>query len=96
MLDHHLPERYALPSGRRAPIRYEAEPPPVMSARIQDLYGLEGTLSIADGRQRLKIEILAPNQRPIQVTEDLSSFWRETYPVIKPALAGRYPKHEWR
>ena len=65
-------------------------------ARIQDLYDIEGGLTIADGRQRLKIEILAPNQRPIQVTEDLSSFWRETYPEIKPALAGRYPKHEWR
>lgn len=95
-LDHHLPERYLLPSGRRAAIRYEAEPPPVLSARIQDLYDIEGVLTIADGRQRLKIEILAPNQRPIQVTEDLSSFWRETYPGIKPALAGRYPKHEWR
>ncbi|MEZ5278363.1 MAG: ATP-dependent helicase HrpB [Opitutaceae bacterium] len=81
-LEHHLPERYLLPSGRRAPIRYEAEPPPVLSARIQDLYGLEGTLSVAEGRQRLKIEVLALNQRPIQVTEDLSSFWRETYPVI--------------
>jgi ATP-dependent helicase HrpB len=95
-LDHHLPERYLLPSGRKAPIRYEADPPPVLSARIQDLYDIEGGLTIADGRQRLKIEILAPNQRPIQVTEDLSSFWRETYPEIKPALAGRYPKHEWR
>ncbi len=95
-LDHHLPEQYLLPSGRKARIRYESEPPPVLSARIQDLYDVEGALTIADGRQRLKIEILAPNQRPIQVTEDLSSFWRETYPDIKPALAGRYPKHQWR
>ena len=96
VLDRLLPERHLLPNGVRAPVRYEAEPPPVLSARIQELYGLEGALTIADGRQKLKIEILAPNRRPIQVTEDLGSFWRETYPVIKPALAGRYPKHEWR
>ncbi len=96
VLDNHLPERYALPSGWNARIRYETEPPPVLSARIQDLYGVEGVLSVADGRQKLKIEILAPNQRPIQVTENLDSFWRDTYPQIKSALAGRYPKHEWR
>lgn len=95
-LDYHLPERYVLPSGWKARIRYEPEGSPILSARIQDLYGLEGVLTIADGRQGLKIEILAPNQRPIQITENLDSFWRDTYPEIKPALAGRYPKHEWR
>jgi ATP-dependent helicase HrpB len=95
-LDYQLPEEFRLPSGRKARIRYEAEPPPVLSARIQHLYDVEGTLTVADGRQHLRIEILAPNQRPIQVTDDLTSFWRNTYPVIKPALAGRYPKHEWR
>jgi ATP-dependent helicase HrpB len=96
VLDYLLPERYVLPSGRTARIRYGALPPPVLSARIQDLYDLKGELTVAEGRQRLKIEILAPNQRPIQVTENLDSFWRETYPDIRPALAGRYPKHEWR
>lgn len=96
VLDYHLPERYALPSGWNARIRYEGDPPPILSARIQDLYDVEGELTVAEGRQRLRIEILAPNQRPIQVTENLDSFWRETYPDIKPALAGRYPKHEWR
>jgi len=44
----------------------------------------------------VRIEVLAPNQRPIQVTEDLSTFWRSVYPKIKPELSRRYPRHEWR
>jgi ATP-dependent helicase HrpB len=48
------------------------------------------------GRQPLVVEILAPNQRPVQVTQDLAGFWTHTYPTLKKALQKRYPKHEWR
>jgi ATP-dependent helicase HrpB len=48
------------------------------------------------GRQRVLIHILAPNMRPVQVTQDLANFWKESYPTVKSQLAGRYPKHEWR
>jgi ATP-dependent helicase HrpB len=60
------------------------------------LFGIEGRLSLGRGRVPVKIEVLAPNQRPIQVTDDLGGFWRSVYPKIKPELSRRYPRHEWR
>ena len=50
---------------------------------------------IAEGRVKCLVEILAPNQRPYQITSDLSSFWRNGYPQMKKDLAGRYPRHDW-
>jgi len=90
-----LPDRIEMANGRRAKISYPKDGPPMISARIQEFFGVE-RLSLARGRVPLKIEVLAPNHRPIQVTDDLARFWRETYPEIKPALARRYPRHEWR
>src|SRR5262249_28731756 len=96
LLDTYAPERLPLPCGRSARIRYAADAPPVLSARIQELYGLTQTPTIAMGRQPLVVEILAPNQRPVQVTQDLAGFWSNTYPSLKKELQKRYPKHEWR
>jgi ATP-dependent helicase HrpB len=96
LLDTYAPERLPLPCGRSARIRYAADAPPVLSARIQDLYGLTQTPTIAMGRQPLVVEILAPNQRPVQVTQELAGFWSKTYPSLKKELQKRYPKHEWR
>jgi ATP-dependent helicase HrpB len=96
LLETYAPERLLLPGGRSARIRYAADTPPVLSARIQDLYGLTQTPTIAMGRQPLVVEILAPNQRPVQVTQDLTGFWTHTYPALKKELQKRYPKHEWR
>jgi ATP-dependent helicase HrpB len=95
-MEELVPERLAMPNGRRSRLTYSREGPPVLSARIQELYGIEGRFSLGRGRVPVKIEVLAPNQRPIQVTEDLTTFWRVTYPEIKPELARRYPRHEWR
>jgi len=95
-MEAYLPRHYVLEGGRKVKIRYLEDGVAILSARIQELYDVEGKLSVAAGKLHLKIEILAPNQRPIQLTDDLGSFWQKTYPVIKPALAGRYPKHEWR
>ncbi len=95
-LDRLLPERLEMPNGRRARITYRADGVATLSARIQELFGVERNLVIADGRLPLRMEILAPNQRPLQVTDDLTRFWRETYPEIKHALSRRYPRHEWR
>jgi ATP-dependent helicase HrpB len=58
--------------------------------------GCEFHVCAGHGRVPMKIEVLAPNQRPIQVTDDLSNFWREQYPKIKTELSRRYPRHEWR
>ncbi len=96
MLDDYLPERLTMANGRKARIEYAKEGPPVMSARIQELYGIQGGFSIGHGRVSVKIQVLAPNQRPIQVTDDLTSFWRDMYPKVKSELSRRYPRHEWR
>lgn len=96
VLDDYLPERLVMGNGRKSKLRYEKEGPPILSARIQELYGIEGKFTIGHGRVPVKFEILAPNHRPIQVTDDLTNFWREQYPKIKTELSRRYPRHEWR
>ena len=96
LLDEYAPTHLTLPNGRRGRIRYAADAPPLLSARIQDLYDLERTPSVAMQRQALIVEVLGPNQRPLQVTQDLAGFWQHTYPELKQALQKRYPKHEWR
>jgi ATP-dependent helicase HrpB len=96
MLEAQAPEKIKLPGGRSARVTYAEGQAPVLAARVQDLYGVEKPLTVADGRVRVRVEVLAPNQRPIQVTDDLGSFWRNTYPEIRPEYARRYPKHEWR
>ncbi|QXD24006.1 ATP-dependent helicase HrpB [Opitutia bacterium ISCC 51] len=95
-LDYFAPERIQLTEWRRCKVRYSENDPPVIAAKIQDLYEVKGTPSLADGKIPLRMEILAPNQRPVQITDNLETFWTSAYPSIKKELAGRYPKHEWR
>lgn len=95
-LDYFAPERIQLTEWRRCKVRYSENDPPVIAAKIQDLYEVKGTPSLADGKIPLRLEILAPNQRPVQITDNLETFWTSAYPSIKKELAGRYPKHEWR
>ena len=96
VLDVYLPERLTMANGRKAKLRYAKEGPPVLSARIQELYGVNAAFAVGHGRVPVKIEVLAPNHRPIQVTDDLSAFWRDMYPKVKSELSRRYPRHEWR
>jgi ATP-dependent helicase HrpB len=95
-LDQLAPERIKLPGGRSVRISYGESNAPTISARIQDLYGLENNLTIGRGKTPLRIQVLAPNNRPLQITDDLKNFWRDTYPKIKKELQRKYPKHEWR
>jgi ATP-dependent helicase HrpB len=95
-VDEHAPERIELPNGRRAKIVYSADGPPTVAARIQDLYGVTEGLWIAHRRVQLRIQVLAPNHRPVQVTDNLSLFWKEQYPKLKQELQRKYPKHQWR
>ena len=94
-LDREAPTQYRLPSGRAVAVRYEPDKPPSVAARIQELFGLATTPRFAAGRVPLVIQLLAPNQRPVQITGDLASFWRNTYPEVRKQLRGRYPKHAW-
>ncbi|AKC82544.1 helicase [Verrucomicrobia bacterium IMCC26134] len=96
VLDDYLPERLTMANGRKAKLEYAKEGPPVMAARIQELYGIDGRFTLGHGRVPVKIHVLAPNYRPIQVTDDLTSFWRDMYPTVKTELSRRYPRHEWR
>ena len=96
MLEKFAPERISLPNGKKWKITYDAKQAPVIAARIQELYGVEGSLTIAAGRVPLVIQVLAPNQRPVQVTQNLSTFWKEAYPKLKVELQRKYPRHEWR
>ena len=95
-LDKHAPERVSLSNGRTPRITYDANSPPFISLRIQELFGVTETPRIAMGRVTLSVHILAPSMRPVQVTQDLANFWREHYPKIKAELKRKYPKHEWR
>src|SRR5581483_3061805 len=94
-LGREAPAEWPLPGGRVAPVRYPAGRPPVVAARIQELFGLTATPRLAGGRVPLVLEILAPSGRPVQVTDDLASFWRSTYAAVRKELRGRYPKHDW-
>jgi ATP-dependent helicase HrpB len=96
LLEQYAPERITLPNGRKAKVLYAEKAAPTVAVRIQDLYGVESDLRIAGGRVTLVIEVLAPNQRPIQVTQNLANFWKESYPKIKQELSRKYPRHEWR
>jgi ATP-dependent helicase HrpB len=94
-LERDAPAAYRLPTGRLAPVAYEPDRPPAVAARIQELFGLSQTPRLAGGRVPLVVQLLAPNQRPVQVTDDLASFWRTTYFEVRKQLRGRYPKHAW-
>jgi len=89
------PERLEVPSGSQIRIAYEPGKPPVLAARIQEMFGLAETPRVAAGRVPVLLHLLAPNGRPQQVTHDLRSFWENTYRQVRKELAGRYPKHAW-
>ncbi|MVW76750.1 ATP-dependent helicase HrpB [Pseudomonas xionganensis] len=93
-LDELAPRSLQVPSGSRISIDY-SEQPPVLAVRLQELFGLAETPRIAGGRLGLKLHLLSPARRPVQVTQDLASFWATTYAEVKKDLKGRYPKHYW-
>lgn len=94
-LTKEAPEKLEVPSGSHIRLVYEPGRPPVLAARIQELFGLAETPRVAGGRIAVLLHLLAPNKRPQQVTHDLRSFWENTYPLVRKELAGRYPKHSW-
>lgn len=94
-LDREAPERLTVPSGSHLRLHYEEGRPPVLAARIQELFGWAETPRVAAGRVPVLVHLLAPNGRPQQVTADLRSFWATTYQQVRKELTGRYPKHAW-
>lgn len=94
-LEKMFPDTLSLPNGKRARYHYVEGSPVEISARIEDLMPLRGAHSIAQGKIKVRYDILAPNFRTAQKTWDLTSFWENTYPQIRKELRGRYPKHPW-
>ncbi len=93
-LDELAPRTLEVPSGSRIRLDYSDEMP-VLAVRLQELFGLADTPRIAGGRQIVLLHLLSPARRPVQVTQDLASFWANTYVEVKKDLKGRYPKHWW-
>ncbi len=94
-LNRYAPKAIKLANGREVRLLYREDGTPTFGLKCQLLFGVPQTPTIAEGRVRCLVEILAPNQRPYQITSDLSSFWRNGYPQMKKDLAGRYPRHDW-
>ena len=93
-LDEQAPAQLLLPSGSRLRLDYRHETP-VLAARLQELFGLAETPRIARGRVALQLHLLSPARRPVQITQDLATFWQGSYHSVRKELRGRYPKHHW-
>jgi ATP-dependent RNA helicase HrpB len=94
-LDRLAPTRVSVPSGSRIAIDYSDADNPVLAVRLQELFGLQQTPAIINGRFRLLLHLLSPGYKPMQVTQDLASFWKTTYFEVRKELRGRYKKHYW-
>ncbi len=94
-LDEGAPTHITVPSGSRITVQYSAEGPPVLAVKLQELFGLAETPTVAWGRAPILLHLLSPAGRPIQVTSDLRNFWNTGYPEVKKELKGRYPRHPW-
>ncbi len=95
LLNDRAPVTIAVPSGSNIPIDYVAGVIPVLAVKLQEMFGLADTPTIAGGRIKLLLHLLSPARRPVQITQDLSQFWNTGYPQVKKELKGRYPKHPW-
>jgi len=94
-LEEVAPERIRLPGGRQLRVHYEPDQPPWIASRLQDFFGMRETPAVARGAVPVVVRLLAPNQRPVQMTSDLAGFWQRLYPQVRKELSRRYPKHAW-
>jgi ATP-dependent helicase HrpB len=94
-LDELAPTHLEVPSGSRLPVDYSDAAAPALAVRLQEVFGWRETPRIGGGRVPVTLRLLSPAQRPVQVTTDLASFWRDAYFAVKKELKGRYPKHYW-
>ncbi len=95
LLNQMAPETVNIAGRRNVRINYEPDKAPWIASRLQDFFGMTDSPKIASGRVNLVLHLLAPNQRPVQVTTDLAGFWQRTYPQVRRELSRRYPRHQW-
>lgn len=89
------PERLTLAGGRQSRVNYEVGQQPWLASRLQDFFGMSEGPKVAGGRVAVVLHLLAPNGRPVQVTQDLAGFWTRHYPQVRRELSRRYPRHAW-
>jgi ATP-dependent helicase HrpB len=94
-LDEQVPTHVTLPTGTRARIDYRSENAPIASMRMQEVFGLAATPRIAGGALPVTFELLSPGRKPLQITRDLASFWKNAYVEVRKDMRGRYPRHYW-
>uniref|UniRef100_UPI0025E1BD7F ATP-dependent helicase C-terminal domain-containing protein n=1 Tax=Algoriphagus sp. TaxID=1872435 RepID=UPI0025E1BD7F len=95
-LSRLAPPTFSVPSGSKIKIEYRDNgDTPLLSVRLQELFGLLETPTVNDGKISLLIEMLSPGYKAVQLTQDLKSFWSNGYFEVKKELKRRYPKHEW-
>ncbi len=95
LLDERAPVSIMVPSGSRVTIDYALGEAPVLAVKLQEMFGLADTPTLAQGRVKLLLHLLSPARRPVQITHDLKGFWNTGYPLVKKDLKGRYPRHPW-
>jgi ATP-dependent helicase HrpB len=103
MVDHALlfkieklaPARIEVPGGGHYAIDYNVEGDPVLRVRLQEMFGMKSVPQIAEGRAKLKVELLSPGGKPVAVTQSMETFWVNAYPDVRKDMRGRYPKHYW-
>ena len=94
-LEKLAPSRMEVPGGGHYQIDYDVEGDPVLRVRLQEMFGMQSAPQIANGRARLKIELLSPGGKPLAITQSLETFWVNAYPDVRKDMRGRYPKHLW-
>jgi ATP-dependent helicase HrpB len=93
-LERLAPTHFETPAGQRHPIAYDGEEP-MLSVRVQELFGLKTHPVIGGGKLPLLLELTSPAHRPIQTTRDLPGFWAGSWKDVRADMRGRYPKHPW-
>ena len=94
-LETEVPTHIGVPTGRKVAIDYLSARAPLLSIKVQEMYGQQRPLTVARGRINVVIELLSPAQRPIQITQDLAGFWQGSWREVQKEMKGRYPKHQW-
>jgi len=94
-LDRLAPTHIQVPSGSKIRLVYEADGSVILPVRLQEMFGLQETPTLCRGKVAITVHLLSPARRPLQVTKDLVSFWKNGYPLVKKEMAGCYPKHYW-
>lgn len=95
-VDRLAPTHIEVPTGSRIRIDYRTgAEAPVLSVRLQECFGMEHTPCVDDGKRPVLMELLSPGFKPVQLTQDLASFWQGTYFEVRKELRRRYPKHYW-